>query len=164
MSGNNWSRDSFIINSNISPYDSYFRTIYGTAGTSGTAIPRYYNTYEPIDKIIISNKIELGRSKVDSRESKVLDFLKSFGQGLTDRAWQLSYHELVHFIDHADQALLVKLQEQLPKTLQGVKGAKTNLLRWARKDRTEESKKSGLGWACMNNEQKDQVVRILESC
>jgi hypothetical protein len=102
------------------------------------------------------------------------DQIDMFALCLKDREWRLSFHEFVMFgfreptmapgTGVEREALLQKtaILEKLQTIINSEKGAKAGLLKWARKDRTDESR-SKIGWATESKEHKQHIIKLLKS-
>lgn len=90
-----------------------------------------------------------------------------FADYLSDRKWRMSYFELANlpWVESPNKLTEDELKAHKRYVIESVKrhkGAKKNLLSWARIDRTEEASK-GIGWAASSDEIRDRVVEMLES-
>lgn len=101
--------------------------------------------------------------------------LAVFRQGLRDREWRLSYHELVvvglrepvvegtesptgevHLSERGEKEATVSVHAAIKEA-----GAKRGLLRWATDDRTEKTAK-GLGWATASEAHKQYIIELIK--
>lgn len=170
---NNTNTIQFLTNSS-SNVEMFTQTYFST--TSGTG-QTYAHCNTP-EKDCILCELESRQTKEDkvARPSADLNMrIKDFQTNISDRDWRLSFHELVGLglresvdapnITRAESSTteLFKdyVTESVKKALKKEKGSKSGLLKWARKDRTEETK-NRLGWATRTEAHKEFIVKFLE--